>query len=48
MNFYVKMIIKILEKSMTAEDSDVLKKLKAGYDLTAKDRKELEELIDSL
>jgi len=48
MNFYVKMIIKVLERSMSAEDSNVLKKLKEGYDLTAKDRKELEELIDNL
>lgn len=48
MNFYVKMIIKVLEKSMSAEDSDVLQKLKAGYDLSARDRKELEELIDNL
>ena len=48
MNFYVKMIIKVLEKSMAAEDSDVLKKLKGGYDLSARDREELEELIDNL
>ncbi len=48
MDFYVRMIIKVLERSMSAEDSNVLKKLKAGYDLDAKDRKELEELIDSL
>ncbi len=48
MNFYIKMIIKVLEKSMLAEESDVLKKLKAGYDLSAREREELEELIDNL
>lgn len=48
MGFYEKMIIKVLEKSMSAQDSDVLKKLKAGVDLSTKDKKELEELIDSL
>lgn len=48
MDFYKRMIIKILERSVAAEDSRVLKKLREGYDLSAKDRKELEELIDSL
>ena len=32
MNFYLKLLIKILEKSMTAKDSEILKKLKSGYD----------------
>ena len=27
MNFYVKMLIKVLEKSMSAQESEVLKKL---------------------
>ena len=48
MNFYLKLIIKILEKSMTAKDSDILKKLKAGYDLSNDEKKELEEMIDNL
>ena len=48
MNFYEKMLIKVLEKSMSAQDSEILKKLKSGIDLSAKDKKELEELIDSL
>ncbi|STO31088.1 Uncharacterised protein [Fusobacterium necrogenes] len=48
MNFYEKMLIKILEKSMTAQDSEILKKLKSGVDLSAQDKKELEELIDNL
>ena len=48
MNFYEKMLIKVLEKSMSAQDSEILKKLKSGIDLSAQDKKELEELIDSL
>lgn len=48
MNFYIKLIIKILEKSMIAQDSDILKKLKSGYDLSNEDKKELEEMIDNL
>ncbi|WP_256436671.1 hypothetical protein [Fusobacterium sp. DD29] len=42
------MLIKVLEKSMSAQDSEVLRKLKSGIDLTAKDKKELEEMIDNL
>lgn len=48
MNFYLKLLIKILERSMTATDSEILKKLKAGYDLSAAERKELEEIVDNL
>ncbi len=48
MNFYLKMLIKILERSMSATDSKILKKLKDGYDLSAAERKELEEIIDNL
>ncbi|MBS9775935.1 MAG: hypothetical protein KGV57_02465 [Fusobacterium sp.] len=48
MNFYLKMLIKILDRSMSATDSKILKKLKAGYDLSAAERKELEEIIDNL
>lgn len=48
MNFYEKMLIKVLEKSMSAQESEVLKKLKSGIDLNAQDKKELEEMIDSL
>ena len=40
--------MKILEKSMTARDSDILKKLKAGYDLSNEEKKELDEMIDNL
>lgn len=48
MNFYEKMLIKVLEKSMSAQESEVLKKLKSGIDLTIEDKKELEEMIDSM
>ena len=43
MNFYLKLLIKILEKSMTAKDSEILKKLKSGYDLSSEEKKELED-----
>lgn len=48
MNFYLKLIIKILERSMIARDSQILKKLKAGYDLSNEEKNELEEMIDNL
>lgn len=48
MNFYIKLIIKILEKSMTGQDSEILYKLKKGIDLNSEDRKNLEEIIDNL
>ena len=46
--FLFKLLIKILERSMTAKDSEILKKLKSGYDLSSEEKKELEELIDNL
>lgn len=46
--FLFKTIDKILERSMTAKDSEILKKLKSGYDLSSEEKKELEELIDNL
>ena len=48
MNFYLTLLIKILERSMTAKDSEILKKLKLGYDLSSEEKKELEEIIDNL
>lgn len=48
MEFYKKMLIKILKNSMTGSESNVLKILESGYDLTIKDKEELEELIDNL
>lgn len=48
MNFYIKLIIKILEKSMMGQNSKILKKLKKGIDLNTEDKKELEEMIENL
>lgn len=44
MNFYLKLLIKILEKSMTAKDSEILKKLKSGYDLSSEEKRNLKNL----
>lgn len=48
MDFYKKMIIKILESSASGKDSRILKKLKSGQDLNQSERRELEELIENL
>lgn len=48
MNFYVQLIIKILERSSSAQDSPILKKLKAGYNLDSQEKEELEQIIDNL
>ena len=48
MEFYKKLVIKILERSSLGEDNPLLKKLKSGYDLSQREMTELEELFDSL
>lgn len=48
MDFYKRMLIKILKNSMTGCESNVLKILESGYDLNVKDKEELEELINNL
>jgi len=48
MDFYRRMLIKILKSSMSGSESNVLKVLESGYDLTTEDKKELEELIDNM
>lgn len=48
MEFYKKLIIKILERSQIGEDDDILKKLKSNIDLTQKEMRYLEELIDNI
>lgn len=48
MDFYRKMIIKILENSQTGRDSRILKILNQGYDLSQEERRELEELIENI
>ena len=48
MEFYKRLIIKILEKTTIGENNHLLLKLKSGHDLTQKERAELEELFDSI
>jgi hypothetical protein len=48
MDFYRKLIIKIIESSSSGSESKILDILKSGHDLTQKERKELEELIENL
>ena len=48
MEFYKKLIIKLLEKSSVKENNKILIKLKSGSDLTQKEMLELEELMDSI
>ena len=37
MEFYKRLVIKVLERSSLAEDNPLLKKLKSGHDLTQKE-----------
>ena len=48
MEFYKRLVIKVLERSSLASDNPLLMKLKSGHDLTQKERAELEELFDSI
>ena len=48
MDFYKRIIIKILENSESGRESRILKLMNQGYDLTQEERRELEELIESL
>ena len=48
MEFYKKLIIKILERSILGHESLLLKKLKSGHDLNQREMHELEELIDQI
>ena len=48
MEFYKKLIIKILERSTIGENNPILVKLKSGYDLSQKEMAALEENIDSI
>ncbi len=48
MEFYKRLVIKILEKSTIGENNALLVKLKSGHDLTQKEMGMLEELIDSI
>ncbi|GEM_PF-117116 len=46
--FYKRLIIKILERSSVGSDNRLLKKLKSGYDLTQREMTELEELLENI
>ena len=48
MEFYKRLIIKILERSSVGADNRILKKLKSGYDLTQREMAELEELLEHI
>ena len=48
MEFYKRLIIKILERSSVGSDNRILKKLKSGYDLTLREMAELEELLEHI
>ncbi|NWO20097.1 hypothetical protein [Leptotrichia sp. oral taxon 223] len=48
MEFYKRLVIKILECSSVGSDNRILKKLKSGYDLTQKEMVELEELLENI
>jgi hypothetical protein len=48
MDFYKKLLIKLIESSSSGSESKILDTLKSGNDLTQKERKELEELIENL
>ena len=48
MEFYKRLVIKILERSPVGSENRILKKLKSGYDLTQKEMAELEELLENI
>ncbi len=48
MEFYKRLVIKILERSSVGSENRILKKLKNGYDLTQREMSELEELLENI
>ena len=48
MEFYKRLVIKILERSSVGSENRILKKLKRGYDLTQREMSELEELLENI
>ena len=48
MEFYKRLIIKILERSSVGSENRILKQVKSGYDLTQKEMAELEELLENI
>lgn len=48
MDFYKKLVIKILKRSMSGSDSELLKILESGHELSQQERRELEELMEQI
>ncbi|WP_197407518.1 hypothetical protein [Caviibacter abscessus] len=48
MDYYRKLIIKILDKSLVGSNDPILKKLKNNVDLSQEDRRYLEELLENI
>jgi hypothetical protein len=48
MDFYKKIVIKILKRSISGSDSQLLKILERGEELTQQERRELEELMEQI
>ena len=48
MEFYTRLVIKILERSSLGEENKLLKKMKSGIDLTQKEMLQLEEIIENI
>lgn len=48
MEFYKKLIIKILERSCVSENDNLLNKLRKNIDLNQKEMRELEEIIENI
>ena len=48
MEFYKRLVIKILERSSVGSENRILKKLKSRYDLTQREMSELEELLENI
>ena len=48
MEFYKRLVIKVLERSSVGSENRILKKLKSGYGLTQREMSELEELLENI
>lgn len=48
MEFYKRLVIKILERSSLGEENKLLVKMKSGIDLNQKEMLQLEEIIDNI
>ena len=48
MEFYKRLVIKILERSSLGEENKLLIKMKSGIDLNQREMLQLEEIIDNI